>query len=212
MEAGKRAPHTQTPPRSTTGQVPAFHLAALPRVRRWSRWYGVWLPGSCSAISLAPVDHLTRLCDSVRLGVLPSSGASTSQQWRQLMPMSCEGIAVLLAKDVMKPVRLPIWRQGFSALTSLCPRKVVGYDQSWVCTYWTGPFINLLSRCSRRSASSDAAVPEIGLQRLTWRTRTSMCWSFRATGQSCGLRSKDGHISTRSCPSGCPYRPMSSRK
>ncbi len=34
MESGKRAPHTQTPPRSATGQVPAFHLAALLRVRR----------------------------------------------------------------------------------------------------------------------------------------------------------------------------------
>ncbi len=59
MEAGKRAPHTQTPPRSATGQVPAFHLAALPRVRRWSCWsclYGVWVPGSCPAVSLAPVD------------------------------------------------------------------------------------------------------------------------------------------------------------
>ncbi len=44
---------------SATGQVPAFHLAALPRVRWWSRLYGVWLPGSCPAISLAPVDHLT---------------------------------------------------------------------------------------------------------------------------------------------------------
>ncbi len=49
MEAGKCAPHTQTPPRSATGQVPAFHLAALLRVRRWSRWsrlYGVWVPGA----------------------------------------------------------------------------------------------------------------------------------------------------------------------
>ncbi len=49
MEAGKRAPHTQTPPWSATGQVPAFHLAALLRVRRWSRWsrlYGVWVPGA----------------------------------------------------------------------------------------------------------------------------------------------------------------------
>ncbi len=69
MEAGKRAPHTQTPPWSATGHVPAFHLATLPRVRRWSRWsrlYGVWVPGSCPTVSLAPVDHLTRLCDSVR--------------------------------------------------------------------------------------------------------------------------------------------------
>ncbi len=46
MEAGK---HTQAPPRSATGQVPAFHLAALPRVRRWSQWsrlYSVWVPGA----------------------------------------------------------------------------------------------------------------------------------------------------------------------
>ncbi len=51
-----------------TGRVPAFHLAA-PRVRRWSRWsslYGVWVPGSTTQpFSLAPVDHLTQLCDSV---------------------------------------------------------------------------------------------------------------------------------------------------
>ncbi len=69
MEAGQHAPHTQTPPQSTTGQVPAFHLTALPRVCRWSCWprlYGVWVPGSCPAISLAPVEHLIRLCDSVR--------------------------------------------------------------------------------------------------------------------------------------------------
>ncbi len=54
MEADKRAPHTQTPPRSATGQVPAFHLAALPQVRRWSRWshlYGDWVPGAQKVIA-----------------------------------------------------------------------------------------------------------------------------------------------------------------
>ncbi len=54
MEAGKRAPHTQTPPRSATGQVPMVPLV---------RCLGA---GSCPAVSLAPKDHLTRLCDSVR--------------------------------------------------------------------------------------------------------------------------------------------------
>ncbi len=34
-----------------------------------------------------------------------------------------------------------------------------------------------------------------------------MCGSFRATGHSCGLRSKDEHISTGPAFSGCPYRP-----
>ncbi len=90
--------------------------------------------------------------------------------------------------------------------TSWYPRKAVGYDQSWICASWTGPFISFLSRCSHRSASSDASVPKIGLQQSTRRTCTPMCRSFHATGHSCRLRSKDGHISTRSCPSGCPCR------
>ncbi len=137
-------------------------------------------------------------------GVLQSSGASNSQQWRQLMPMSCERITVLLAKDVMKPVPPADMKAGFFSPYIIVPKKAEGYGQSWVCASWTGPFINLLSRCSRRTASSDASVPEIGLQWSTWRTSTSMCWSFRTTGQSCGLRSKDVYISTRSWPSAVP--------
>ncbi len=62
--------HTQTPLWSATGRVPAFHLAAPPWVRWWSRksrLYSVWVPGSATQpVSLAPVDHLIRLCDSVR--------------------------------------------------------------------------------------------------------------------------------------------------
>ncbi len=66
----------------------------------------------------------------------------------------------------------PIWRQGFTALTSWCPRKAVGYDQSWVCASWTGRFISFLSRCFRRSdVESDrliatAAVPQMSGQIL----------------------------------------------
>ncbi len=82
MEAGKRAAHTQTPLWSAMGQVPAFHLAALLRVRRWYRWsrlYGVWVPGAAQ-----PSRWLLRtICLAMRFslpGVLPSSGASTSQQ------------------------------------------------------------------------------------------------------------------------------------
>lgn len=37
-------------------------------------------------------------------------------------------------------------------------------------------------------------------------------WSFQATSHSCGLSLKDEHISTRSCPSGCPCCPMCSQK
>ncbi len=50
------------------------------------------------------------------------------------MPMFCKGITVLLAKDVMKPVPPADVKAGFFIITSLCPRKAVGYDQSWDCT------------------------------------------------------------------------------
>ncbi len=196
MEAGKRAPHTQTPPRSATGQVPAFHLAALPWVRRWSQWsrlYGVWVLGAAQpsrwllrTIWLGYAIQFTRRPPKFR-GIHLTAVKAADVLWE-------ESLSYWRRTWWYRSLQ-PIWRQGFSALTSLCPRKAVGYDQSWVCASWTGPFINLLSRCSCRTTSSDASVPKFGLQHLTWNTRTSMCRSFRATGHSCGLRSKDEHIS-----------------
>ncbi len=49
-------------------------------------------------------------------GVLP-------QQWRQLMPMSCEGIAVLLAKDMMKPVPPADMKARFFSPYIIVPQK-----------------------------------------------------------------------------------------
>ncbi len=104
------------------------------------------VPGSCPA----------RLVGSIWLGYAsvcparpPKYRASTSQQWRQLMPMSCGGNACPTAEGRDWNWSLqPIWRQGFLALTSLCPKKMVGYDQSWVCASWNWAFHNLLSSCS----------------------------------------------------------------
>ncbi len=210
MEAGKRAPHTQTPPQSATGQVPAFHLAA--RWSRWSRLYGVWVPGAAQpsrwllrTIWLGYAIQFTRCPPKFRgIHLTAVKAADAHVLWEESLSY--------WRRTWWNRSLQPIWRQGFSALTSLCPRKAVGYDQSCVCASWTGTFINLLSRCSCRTASSDASVPKFGLQHSTWKTRTSMCRSFRSTGHSCSLRSKDEHISTRSCPSGCPYRTVSSRK
>ncbi len=160
--------------------------------------------GSCPAVSLAPKDHLTRPCDSVR-------PASSKFRGIHLTAVKAADAHVLLEESLSYWRRTwwyrslqPIWRQGFSALTSFCPRKAVGYDQYWVCASWTGPFINLLSRCSCRTASSEF---KFGLQHLTWKTRTSMCRSFRATGHSCGLRSKDEHISTGPALRAVPIAP-----
>ncbi len=124
MEAAKHAPHTQTSPRSATGQVPAFHLAA-----QWSRLYGVWVPGAAEpsrwllrTIWLGYAIQFTRRPPKFRgihLTAVKAADAhvlweeSLSYWWRTWWYRSLQ----------------PIWRQGFSALTSLCPRKAVGYDQ-----------------------------------------------------------------------------------
>ncbi len=126
-EHSRTAPHTQTPPWSTTGQVPAFHLAALPRVRRWSRWsrlYGVWVPGSCPAVSLAPKDHLTWLCDSV----CPASSQVQGHPPHSSEGSPClvRGITVLLPKDVMEPVPPADMKAGFFSPYIIVPKKSGG--------------------------------------------------------------------------------------
>ncbi len=64
----------------------------------------------------------------------------------------------------MVPVPPADMKAGFFSPYFIVPKKAVGYDQSWVCASWTGPFISLLLRCSCRTASSDASVPKFGLQ------------------------------------------------
>ncbi len=165
--SSKASPHTQTPPRSATGQVPAFHLAAPLRVRRWSRWsrlYGVWAPGDAQpsrwllrTIWLGYAIQFARRPPKFRgIHLTAVKAADAHVLWE-------ESLSYWRRTWWYRSLQL-IWRQGFSALTSLCPRKAVGYDQSWVCASWTGPFISLLSRCSCRTASSDASVPKFGLQ------------------------------------------------
>ncbi len=156
------APHTQTPLWSDTGRVPAFHLAAPPRVRRWSRrsrLYSVWVPGKSATqlVSLAHVDHLTRLRDSVR------------PAFSQLPPHSSKGlcgeITVLLARDVMEPVPPADMKTGFYSPYFIVPKKGGGWRP--ILDLRVLNWASFRSRDSRRSASSGASVPEIGLQRLT---------------------------------------------
>ncbi len=110
----------------------------------------------------------------------------------------------------MEPVPPADMKTGFYSPYFIVPKKGGGWRP--ILDLRVLNWASFRSRDSRRSASSGASVPEIGLQRLTWRTCTSLSQSFRTTGHSCGLRLKDGHISTRSCPSSCPCHPVSSRK
>ncbi len=106
----------------------------------------------------------------------------------------------------------PRWGRGFTALTSSYPRKVVAFGQSWICESWTGLCTSSRSRCWRTGAWSNAFSPRIGLQRSTWRTLTFTFRSFRNTDRFYGLRSKVGHGSTGSSPSGSPCLPVCSRR
>ncbi len=133
-------------------------------------------------------------------GVLPSSGASTSQQWRQLMPMTCE--------------------------RNLCPTGE-GRDGTGPSSRYEGRVFQPLLHCAQEkrwvttnlgSAHLDAqdahAEPHLRMHpspssvcSIDLKTRTSMCRSFRATGHSCGLRSKDEHISTGPALRAVPIAP-----
>ncbi len=53
-------------------------------------------------------------------------------------PVLREEIAVLLAKDAIEPVSPAEMMQGFYSLTSSYPRKVVAFDQSWICNLEPG--------------------------------------------------------------------------
>ncbi len=132
--------------------------------------------------------------------VLPSSGASTSQQWRQPMPMTCE--------------------------RNLCPTGE-GRDGTGPSSRYEGRVFQPLLHCAQEkrwvttnlgSAHLDAqdahAEPRLRMHpspssvcSIDLKTRTSMCRSFRATGHSCGLHSKDEHISTGPALRAVPIAP-----
>ncbi len=124
------------------------------------------------------------------------------------MPMSCEEIAVLLAKDVMKPVPQANMKSGFFYPYIIVPKKSDGLRPilglrilNWA--FHKPPFKMLTQKrivgCIRprdRSAAVYLKDPYFHVSILP-----------QATGQSFSLHSKDGHIITRSCPSGCSYCP-----
>ncbi len=86
---------------------------ALPSSSRWLLWT-IWLGYAIQFARHSPRFHLTAVKACV--------GRSLSY-WR----------GTWWSRSLQ-----PIWRQGFTALTSLCPRKAVGGDQSWICASWTG--------------------------------------------------------------------------
>ncbi len=85
-------------------------------------------------------------------------------------------------------------------------------NQSWIGESWTGLHTSSPSRCWRAGALSYASSPRIGLQRSNWRTLTFKFRSFCDTDRSYSLRSRIGHGSTGSSPSGSPCLPVPLRR
>ncbi len=94
------------------------------------------LASAPQSVSVAHTDHQTRLCDSVRPASPQVQGHPVHFSQGRDAPVLRAEIAVLLAKDAIEPGPPADMGSGFcSAPTSLCPRKVVGYDRSWICEF-----------------------------------------------------------------------------
>ncbi len=145
-------------------------------------------------------------------GDLPSSTAFLRRRWQSGMPLSCAR-RLLSSWQRMQLSRSlqPRWGREFTALTSSYPRKVVN-NQSWIGESWTGLCTSSCSRCWHAGVLSNASSPRIGLKRSTWRMLTFRFRSFCDTDRSYGLRSRVGHGSTGSSPSGSPCLPVPLRR
>ncbi len=130
-------------------------------------------------------------------GVLPSSGASTSQQWRQPMPMTCE--RNLCPTGEGRDGTGPSSRYEGRVFQ---PLLHCAQEKRWVTTNLGSAHLDAHAEPRLRMHPSPSSVCSIDLK-----TCTSMCRSFRTTGHSCGLRSKDEHISTGPALRAVPIAP-----
>ncbi len=91
----RHGPGPCIPPRCPTAGTSVVPMVPLVRCLR---------AGSCPDVSLAPKDHLTRLCNSVRPASSQVQGHPPHSSEGSRCPWLVRGISVLLAKDVMVPV------------------------------------------------------------------------------------------------------------
>ncbi len=133
-------PSSSAPLRCTTVGMSIVPLVPL------SRSLGAWLTlPSLSCWLICTI----RLCYAIQFARRPpklSGALETSVAVRDALVL-CEEIAVLLAKDAIKPVPPAEMRQGFYSPYFIVPRKAVAFGQSWICESRIGPFSSSHSRC-----------------------------------------------------------------
>ncbi len=192
-------PSTPTPFRCTTTGMSIVPLETLAQ-----------LSGSVAYVP-SQSRWLTRTFDLAR-DSSPSSTAFSRRQWQSGTPLCLTRDCCPLAKDAIEPVPPAEMRQGFYSTYFIVPKKGGGL--------W--PILDL--RVSNRALHKlpfkmlthrrmiKCIQPQDWFQRSTWRTLTFTFRSFRDTDRSYGLRSKVGHGSTGSSPSGYPCLPMCSQR
>ncbi len=171
-------------------------FAAPPPVRRlcrWSRLHSIWRHGSCCparlAGSQAQFDSTTRFSSP---GDHPIQRRSRDVGGSPERPCLARG-------DCCPPGKGCNWAGPSSRDEAGVSQPLIHRTQERWST--TNP----------RSASLEPG-PRTGLQRSTWRMLTFMYRSFCDTDRSYGLRSRVGHGSTGSSPSGSPCLPVTLRR
>ncbi len=141
-------------------------------------------------------------------GVLPSSGHPPHSSEGSRCPHLVRGITVLLAKDVMVPVPPADMKAGFFFQPLLhCAQESGGLRPILGLRILNGAFHKPPFKMLMQNCVFGCIRPQVRSAALTWKTRTSMCRSFRTTGHSCGWRSKDEHISTGPALRAVPVAP-----
>ncbi len=162
---------------SAPSRTTSHRVLRVCRLFLWCHLHRAWRCGSCCPTR--PVGSFGQLDSATRFGS-PGNPPGSAAFSRQLeMPLSCTRRLLSYWRKMQSSLSLQLrWSLGFTALTSSRPKKAVAFGQSWICE--SGPSQAPCSRCWRRSASSDASSPRIGLQQSTWRTLTSMSlWRLR---------------------------------
>ncbi len=157
-------------------------------------------------VPLAHSDSSSRLRDSVC-----QATAQVQQRpqdlWQSETPLFCAWILLSCWRRMQSSLSLQLrWSRGFTALTSLCQIKSGGLRpilDLWVLNRALHklPFKMLTQMCILRCIQCQGWFAAVDLKDA-FKSRF-----FLDTGRSYGLRSRVGHGSTRSSPSGCPCSP-----
>ncbi len=116
------------------------------------------LASAPQSVSVAPTDHQTRLCDSVRPASPQVQGHPVHfSQGRRCSCLACRNRSPTgEGRDRAGPSS----RYGVGVVQPLlhCAQER-GYDRSWICEFWTVHFTSCRSRCWHRNAFLGAFFP-----------------------------------------------------